>query len=143
MRTKLILVLVAVVVLLGVYFAGLLPERNRRAEAENRASAMQTERDVARSRLQSAKLLGDVLALEETVRNRNYGTAEQLTSRFFDAVRDELAQTGDATVRATLTTIETKRDAVTAALARTDPSATDILHEIEIELRRGLGYPVP
>jgi hypothetical protein len=142
MRTKLILVVVAALVLLGVYLAGYLPERSRRLDAENRVVAMQAERDDAQSRLRSAKLLGDVLALEETVKNRNFGTAEQLTTRFFDAVRDETARTGDASLRTALTGIQAKRDAVTAALARTDPSASDVLHDIEVELRRALGYPV-
>jgi hypothetical protein len=101
------------------------------------------ERDDAQGRLRTGRLLGDAIALEEVARNRNYGQAEKLASSFFDTVRDETSRTPDAAIRAALTTVQAKRDAVTAALARTDPAAVDILHDIEVELRKGLGYPVP
>lgn len=143
MRAKLIVVVVAALVLLGIYLAGYLPERGRRGDAEGRAAAMQTERDEAQAQLRAARLLGDVIALEEVVRNRNFGQAEGMASRFFDAVRDESSRAGDAGVRAALSTVQSKRDSVTAALARTDPAAVDILHDIEVQLRKGLGYPVP
>jgi hypothetical protein len=143
MRAKLTLLVVAVLVLGTVYLAGWLPERSRRVAAEGRAAAMQIERDDAHGRLQAARLLGDVLALEEVVKNRNYGQAEQLASTFFDAVRDESSRASDASIGAAMRTIQSRRDVVTAALARTDPAVVDLLHEIEVQLRKGLGYPVP
>ena len=143
MRTKLILVLVAALAVLVAYLGGLLPERSRRVDAEMRATALQTERDEARARLRTAQLLGAIIALEEVVQDRNYGQAEQLASSFFDAVGTEISRAADATIRASLTAVQAQRDAVTAALARTDPAVSDILHQIEVQLRRGLGYPVP
>ena len=88
-------------------------------------------------------LLGDVLALEEVVANRNYGQAEQLASSFFDAVREEASRTTDDAVRGALNDVQAKRDAVTAALARTDPEVATILKAMEVRLRAGLGLRQP
>jgi hypothetical protein len=35
------------------------------------------------------------------------------------------------------------RDSVTARLAKGEPAAVEILHDIELELRRALGYELP
>jgi hypothetical protein len=131
------------VLLAVVYLAGWLPERNRRLAAEERAAALQVERDDAQARVRATMLLGDVLALEEVVANRNYGQAEQLASSFFDAVREEASRTTDDAVRGALNDVQAKRDAVTAALARTDPEVATILKAMEVRLRAGLGLRQP
>jgi hypothetical protein len=143
MRTKLVVFGLGALLLAAIYVAGWLPERNRRIETEGRTAALQVERDDAEERLRVARLLGDILMLEEVVANRNYGQAEQLASRFFDAVRAEGSSVSDAGIRAALNEVQGRRDEVTAALARTDPAVATILKQIEVRLRSGIGYPVP
>lgn len=143
MRSRLIPIGAAIVVLVGLYLAGLLPERSRRLASETRAAELQVRVDQAEGRLRVDRLLGELLMVEEVVVRRNYGQAQELSSALFDRVAEEASRPHDAGIKAALDELRARRDVVTAALARTDPAVSDTLHELEVRLRAGLGYPVP
>lgn len=142
--------MLVVLLIAGAYVAGYWPQRERLLEA--RAEAVEAGRQLteARSELVKAeakarrvRLFGQFLALEDAVVAGNFGEAQALSSRFFDAVRDEATKGPDAAVGTSLDAILMRRDAVTAALARGEPSVRGVLVAIERELRRALGYPLP
>ena len=145
--------LVGLVVLLiaGAFAAGYWPQRERLVQAQAEATELRRQLAEARSQLAGAEakarlggLFGQFLALQDAVVSGNYGEAQALSSTFFDLVRDEAAH-DDRRGRpaAALDAILTRRDAVTAGLARGEGSVREVLVPIERELRRALGYPVP
>ena len=74
---------------------------------------------------------------------QNYRQALERSTPFFDAVRAETARAADAGLRDGLSEVLALRDAVTAGLAKADPTVVDTLHGIELRLRRALGYALP
>jgi hypothetical protein len=143
MATKHIVVIVAVVLLVAAFLSGYIPEHRLRAKAEMDLEQLRSRILVAEDRVRTSELLGRLLMVKEVTARQDYGHAQQLSSAFFDAVRDETSVTRDAQLRAGLHEAQAKRDAVTAALAKGDAGAVGILHTIELRLRQGLGYPVP
>jgi hypothetical protein len=134
---------VVVIVLIGVAWAGgYWPERQRRVAAEAEASALRGQLAAAEARVRAAALLGDLLALRDEVSARNYGQAQEFSTRFFDRVRAEAARTSEAGLGSALQGILDTRDAVTSALTKAEPGALDLLVRLEVRLRSALGYPV-
>ena len=135
---------IAVVVLLGAAFlAGYVPERQQRSTAEMEIERLRTRLVVAEDRVRTGELLGRILTIREVTVRQDYGEAQNLSSALFDAIRAEAATTHDAQLRDGLNEALARRDAVTAALAKADPGAVEILHTIELRLRQALGYAVP
>jgi hypothetical protein len=89
------------------------------------------------------RLLGHVLTIRETVMRQNYGSAQELSSAFFDSVRVEAAAPAPNEFAAVLNEVLSQRDAVTAALTKADPEVGKVLHAIEVRFRRALGYSLP
>jgi hypothetical protein len=122
------------------YVAGYWPQHRRLIQAEAQNQTLSTQLDSARARVRLAEVLGLALRLSDAIAVRNFGEAATLSSAYFDRVREEARiQTPDA--RRTLDRILQSRDHVTAALARTDPSAGAALSEQHLALRQALGYP--
>jgi len=64
-------------------------------------------------------VLGQLLAAEGcSLRAQNYGQAQALSSKFFDAVRAQATRTAAASPKDALERIVRTRDAVTASLTR-------------------------
>ena len=143
MRLKVVLAVAALALAAGSYFAGLLPERQERRRAEARAEQLRVELDAAQGRLRVAALLGTALTLEDVTLNLDYGQARDLSTAFFDEVRAESVATTDEGLRSGLSQALVRRDAVTTALATGDAAVVQALQEIELDLRRALGYAVP
>lgn len=142
MRVKLIGAVVAVVVLIAAYLIGYLPERRQRVAAEARAGSLQMTLELAEARLRGAKLLGDLLTVRELVARQDYGQARDRSSALFDAIRREAMTTPVPELRAGLNSALGKRDNITAGLARGEAATASVLHAIELDLRRALGYDV-
>ena len=138
-----IVAVVAVVLLGAAFLGGYIPEHRQRASAEMEVERLRNRLVVAEDRVRMSELLGRILTIGEVTARQDYGHAQNLSSAFFDAVRAEAATTHDGQLRAGLTEALARRDAVTAALAKADPAALDILHTIELRLRQAMGYPVP
>lgn len=141
--------IVGVVALLVGYLGGLLPERGRRMVAETQVASHQAEVASIRQELTSVEgrirvgvLLGRALMVKELAAGSDYGRAQQVSSEFFDAVRAESTATDDAARRAVLMSVLSRRDAVTAALAKGEPAVVSTLTMVERDLRRALDYPV-
>jgi hypothetical protein len=89
------------------------------------------------------QLLGEALTIREIVMRQNYGQAQELSSSFFDHVRQEASTTPVAEFRTALEGILARRDSITSSLTKASSEVLDTLHAIELQLRRVLGYPLP
>lgn len=136
------LYIVVVVLVLAAYVGGYWPEDRRRTEAEAQVRALQAQVNAADARVRLGEKLGQVWRVSDTVEARNHGEAAALSSSYFDRVREETSRAESPDVKQALESILQSRDAVTASLARTDPSVAVSLREQELKLRRALGYPV-
>ncbi len=134
---------VAVVLIGAAYLAGYLPERQQRTSAEMEIERLRSRLTTAEDRVRGSELLGRILMVREVTARQDYGHAQELSSAFFDAVRAEASATHDTQLRDGLNVVLGRRDAVTAALAKGDAGAIEILHNIELRLRQALGYPIP
>jgi type II secretory pathway pseudopilin PulG len=145
-----VLAVLIVLLIAGAFAAGYWPERQRASRAQAEATALRAQLSEAQARLAAAeakarlgRLFGQLLALQDAVASGNFGEAQTFSSAFFDGVLEESRTTDAAEVRAALDAVLTRRDTVTAGLARGEGSVSTVLAPIERDLRRALGYPVP
>jgi hypothetical protein len=143
MGRKRIIAIVVVVLLVAAFLVGYVPQQQRLASAEMETEGLQNRLVAAEDRVRAGELLGRILTVQEVTARQDYGHAQDLSSAFFDAVRAEASATHNSQLRDGLNEAQARRDAVTAALAKADPTAIEILHTIELRLRQALGYPVP
>jgi hypothetical protein len=139
-RTRVIWVLAAVVGVGAAYVAGYWPERGQRIAAEGQVEALETKLTLAEAHVRTGALLGRVLTVRELIMRQDYGQALERSSALFDDIRREITAMPDGQLRDGLAGALTKRDRVTAGLAKADPGTAAILHDIELELRSALGY---
>lgn len=143
MRTRLIGAAVVVIVIAVAYLAGYLPQRRLRLAAETQAGELEARVRTAETRVRTGELLGRALAVKELAIRQDYGQALERSSTFFDAIRRETAMMSDTPLRDGLNTALALRDTVTARLAKAEPTSVESLHDVELELRRALGYEMP
>lgn len=143
MSMKRIAAIVAIVLIGGAYLAGYVPERRLRTAAEQESQGLRDRLDAAEARVRMGQLLGQVLAIREVVVRRNFGQAQEFSSGFFDSVRTEAAATSSGQFRNDLNDVLSRRDSVTASLAKGDEAVGEVLRTIEVRMRRALNYPVP
>jgi hypothetical protein len=143
------LVVVLVVLLIGGAFAaGFWLQREQLIAAQAETAELSRQLAEARARLNQSEakarlytLFADFLGLKDAVVSGNFGDAQDRSSAFFDLVRNEAGSTPDAQARAALSAILTRRDAVTAGLARGEASVRELLAPIERDLSQVFGYP--
>lgn len=133
---------VLVAALLVAYLAGHWPERQHRIGVEHELADARVQVDGLASEVRAARLLGDLLHITDAAAAMNYGVAQDLSTEFFDAAREEVPRTTQPDVRSMLQTIGQRRDEITGALARGDARVVETLRQLEIEYRAALGYPI-
>jgi hypothetical protein len=122
--------------LLAAFLLGRLP---RQRELERLRSSEAT----ASASVRAGEILGRLLLVQDLVDRQDFGRAASASTALFDALREEAARTHRAEMAAGLREALARRDAVTAALARGDPGALELLKATELQIRSALGYPVP
>ena len=143
MRTRVIWILAAALALGAAYLAGYWPERGQRLAAEGQVEALQTKLTLTEAHVRTGAILGRVLTIGELVIRQDYGQALERSSALFDDIRREIPAIPDGRLSDGLTGALTKRDSVTAGLAKGESGTAAILHDIELELRSALGYEMP
>ncbi|HSB62407.1 MAG TPA: hypothetical protein VLI67_11850 [Vicinamibacteria bacterium] len=130
-----------VLVLVGAAFVvGYWPEHLKRVAAEDLLRAQESETAEAQSRVRAGELLGQLLSLRDAALAKNYGQAQELSTRFFDAVRNEGARTTVPALAKALEATLGLRDAITAGLVQADPGVLGVIRQAETNLRDALGY---
>lgn len=117
-------------VLAAVFLAGFLPQYIKSRGLDSEAQALKSKLELAELRSSAGRLLLQVT-------QNNFGIASQEASRFFGEVRRIASETSDPSLKQTLEDIASRRDAVTAGLAKADPAVRQQVQEIaDIALNR-------
>ena len=137
---------VIVIVLIAVaYGLGFWPQYQKAQKAQSDLKTVSAEMGVLQGQVRLCRLQDSLLALVKSTTEKNYGDAGAISTGFFTAVGDEVSRQTDPQVKAGLTSILQQRDAVTAALAKGDPSALTLLQPIQNTMfqivNRALGGP--
>jgi len=132
---------ILMVVLAGLaYLVGYWPEHRRRQALEGQLGSLQVQLAEAQAQVRLGGLLGQLLAIEDTVSAQDYGQAQALSSRFFDAAQADAAQSAAGSMKEALERVVRMRDPVTASLTRGDPQVLTLLRDAESLVRRALGF---
>jgi hypothetical protein len=135
---------ILVIVLAGLaYLVGYWPEHQQREALEAQVHSLQGDLAESQARVRIGGLLGQLLALEDSVSAQNYGQAQAFSSKFFDAVRAEATRAAAPGVKEALEKVVRMRDPVTASLTRGDPQALTLLRDAEALVRNPLALPSP
>ena len=127
------------VLLAAGFLIGFIPQFRARIQLETKLAQANSEFEAARlSSRQNALRDSISLAYLEATR-KNYGTAAEHASSFFNQVRDLSTQPDAESLRQALQSWLESRDALTAALARGDASAIDLLQELLLKTFRATG----
>lgn len=129
-------VIVAVVVLAGVFLVGFLPQYAKVKRLENELRGAKQENTMAQLR----DLVG--LALFQASQ-KNYGLAANTSARFFNRTREAIDQTPDSSARKPLENLLTFRDKITAELARGDPGVLNDMQALFVETHQATASPPP
>ena len=121
------------------FLIGFIPQFRTRIQLESKLAEANSANEAARlSARQSAMRDSISLAYLEATR-RNFGTAAEHASSFFNQVRELSNQADSAELRQSLQSWLESRDAVVAALARGDPSSIELLQELLLQSFRAGG----
>ena len=128
--------LLIVVIAIGLaYVAGYWPQRQKLATMATQTEQLQEQLERAQTVARISYLENTLLSLIDQTENRNYGEAQKLSMMFFDSLQREVGR--DKTVEdvSRLQAILSRRDDVTAGLARADTMTLLILQRSLGELR--------
>jgi hypothetical protein len=117
--------------LAATYLAGYWPQHRSFRESQDKLNAVSARLADAEVRLRLCALQNDLIALVRKTVEKNYGEAQAVSTKFFDRVLAEERQTENQKLKSSLESILQSRDAVTAALARGEASARDLLAPLE------------
>ena len=137
-----VILIAGAVLIAASYAAGFWPERRHLMSALREVQALQGQLERSEARERVGAVFGQLLNLSDAISARNYGRAATLSSQYFDRVRQETSLATERDTKQALTAILDTRDRVTTAIARTEPSISQVLRQQELRLRRVLGYPV-
>lgn len=126
------------------FLLGFLPARADRTELAARVTRLQNEnarlnprvgelqQTIAKlqANLKIAELRGTAGLMSQRANHNNFGAAAELSSRFFDGIRETLAATQEPALRDNLEKILQQRDTVTSALAQANPAVKEQLAKI-------------
>jgi hypothetical protein len=127
-------IIIAVVVLAGVFLLGFLPQYVKVKRLDNELRAARRENALAQLR----DLVG--LAFFQASQ-KNYGLAADTSARFFNRTREAINQTPDSSARKPLESLLAFREKITAELARGDPGVLNDLQALFVETHQATAPP--
>jgi len=127
-------IIVAVVLLAGVFLVGFLPQYAKVKRLDNELRGARRENSMAQLR----DLVG--LAFFQASQ-KNYGLAADTSARFFNRTREAIDQTPDSSGRKPLENLLTFRDKITAELARGDPGVLDDMQALFVRTHQATASP--
>jgi hypothetical protein len=124
-----------VLLVVFAFFVGYWPQRQEMAALKQEREQMQKQLVSAEETAQVARLENELLVLIEQTESQNYGEGQKLSNAFFDDLRKQIDHDKSAAYVQKLETILARRDAVTAGLAKADPSTVTTLRQSLGEMR--------
>lgn len=120
------------------FLAGYWPQHRRLAQRQRELSATSAKLSNAESTIHLCELQGQLVTLIQETGNKNYADASGLSTEFFDGLRSEADNAPPSALKSSLESVLSQRDAVTAALARSDPKAHDLLMQLLADLSQSI-----
>jgi hypothetical protein len=127
---------IVVLLIVGAYLAGYLPQNTRLRDAESKLAQVSSQLDTAQQSVRLFRLQDQAFLLVQETANQNYGNAMTLSTKFFDGVRDEISRAKQPALKSSLESILAQRDAVTTALAKGDSAANGMLQKTVATLQQ-------
>ena len=130
------------------FLVGFLPMQANQAVLESQNARLQQQKESLdprvpelertvqklRADLKLEQLRGTAGLMSYRANRNNFGAAAELSTGFFNGVKDAIAGAEDPTLRDALAKVLAQRDNVTAALAQANPAVKDQLAEIYANL---------
>jgi hypothetical protein len=118
-------------ILAAAFLLGFLPQFST-------ARGLRREAALCRTKLQFAALKNAIGLVYLETNQKNYGIASQQASRFFETARETLAATSASGQRTVIQEALSKRDAITAGLARGDAAVIAEIQSVYGNMVRNL-----
>lgn len=129
-RVAVISVVLIAAVVVAVILIGSLPSRSTIEGLETRISRLEQRNAVLEQSLKIAELRGAAGLMSYRVDQNDYDAAAELSTGFFNGVREMVSETEDHAVRQNLQAMLQQRDEITAGLAQSDPATKEKLAQI-------------
>ena len=133
---KKLLIILVLLVVGGAYVAGYWPQRQKLVAAEQNSSQLTQQLAEAQTLVRICHIENQLLAVIEQTESQNYGEAQNQSGRLFDDIRAEAGRAANPTYKQLLDTLQGRRDAVTAGLARADSGTLMVLRQSLKDLRQ-------
>jgi phage shock protein A len=129
-RVAVISVILIAAVVVAVILIASLPSWSTIEGLETRISRLEQRNAVLEQSLKIAELRGAAGLMSYRVNQNDYGAAAELSTGFFNGVREMVSETEDQAVRQNLQAMLQQRDEITAGLAQSDPATKEKLAQI-------------
>jgi hypothetical protein len=116
--------------LIAGFLIGSLPARSTIGGLETKISRLEQRNAVLEQSLKIAELRGAAGLMSYRVKQNDYAAAAELSTGFFNGVREAMSNASNAALRENLEAMLNQRDEITAALAREDPEVSETLAEL-------------
>lgn len=116
--------------LLAAFLLGYLPAQSTIARLEAETVKLKQGNQVLERSLRIAELRGAAGLMSHRIRQNDYSAAAELSTGFFNGLREALQETSDEQVRKNLETMLLQRDEITIALAQKDPAVQEKLEQM-------------
>jgi predicted negative regulator of RcsB-dependent stress response len=129
---------VILLLLVLAYVAGYWPYHKKVVEMQKASVWFDTRVWQLESSLRLYRLQSQLVTLVQETEKKNYANAAELSTKFFNTLSGAVPLAASPAPRASLQTILNQRDAVTAALAKGDPAALDLLKQMLATLTQSI-----
>jgi hypothetical protein len=123
--------------------AGYWPQHRKWVRTQAKLADTSAKLSNAELTLQLCQLQGQLVALIQETEEKNYSDASALSTKFFDGLRAEAESLHPSSLQSSLQSILSQRDEATAALARADPKAHDLLVKLLGEFSKSIATNLP
>jgi hypothetical protein len=140
MKAKIILVVALLVV---VFLLGFVPQNRRARSAEQELSQARASLEARDAQLRMAQLRDLATLMHLEAARRNYRSAGEYSTRFFDRLSDASRAAEDPALQATLRELLELRDSITSRLAQGDAAAVAEIQSVLLRLHEQTGAAEP
>lgn len=129
-----------VLLLMALSFGGGFWWEHGKMEAvQNKLDTATAQLTASESAVRLCRLQDQLLTLVQTTGAKNYGDAATLSTKFFNALGNEVARATQPNIKSAMQSILAQRDQVTAELAKGDPASHDMFVQMSATFRQVLG----
>jgi hypothetical protein len=111
-------------------------EHGKMEAVQNKLDVATAQLTASESAVRLCRLQDQLLILVQTTGAKNYGDAATLSTKFFNALSDEVARATQPNIKSAMQSILAQRDQVTAELAKGDPASHDLFVQMSTTFRQ-------